>query len=55
VYIYRIEDLPAAQSGWLLGLGISLVASLGAFAGTGYAVIGAVRGAQIRAGSAAAG
>jgi hypothetical protein len=49
VYTYRIEDLPAAQSGWLTALIISLVASLGAFVGAVYAVVGALRGAQIRA------
>jgi hypothetical protein len=51
VYTYRIYDLPAAQSGWLIALIITLVASLGAFICAAYAVVGAVRGAQIKVAS----
>jgi hypothetical protein len=50
VQVYPVDALPSGYAGWLPTLIASVVASLVALSGAVYAMAGAIRGAQIRAG-----
>jgi len=48
-HVYPIDALPAGYARWLPALIVSVVASLAAFSGAAYAMVGIIRGPQSKA------